>query len=216
MGGIMKKIIAIVLVILIPIGILAIVDNYFSSRSKMYIEKEVMTVVSNTITQSLEQPIQDYIFQKDLLYYQYDRENIIKGIYINSAAINEILLSVNKSMKELLDKDILEQEIQDIQIPIGLLISKSLFTDFGPRVKIRVLPISFYKTDIITNMKSFGINNALFEIYLSVFIEIDTIIPLNKNHIVFATNILLVSQIIQGEVPYYYYSGDGTIEALPH
>lgn len=65
-------------------------------------------------------------------------------------------------------------------------------------------------------MKSFGINNALFEIYLSVFIEIDTIIPLNKNHIVFATNILLVSQIIQGEVPYYYYSGDGTIEALPH
>lgn len=192
------------------------IDNYFSSRSKIYIEKEVMTVVSNTITKSLDKSIQDNIFQNELLFYQLDKENVIKGIYINSKAINAILISVNKSINELLDKRTLEQEIQDISIPLGLLVSKSLFTNIGPNVKINVLPISFYKTDIITNMKSFGINNALFEVYLTVLIEIDTIIPLNKNHIAFSTNILLASQILQGEIPYYYYSGGGTIEALPH
>lgn len=212
----MKKIIAILLVILIPIGILAVVDNYFSSRSKMYIEKRVMTVVSNVVTESLDQPIQNHLFQKELLYYQYDNEKSIKGIYINSKVVSEILIAVNKEMQKLLDQDRLEQEIKNIEIPIGLLISKVLFTDLGPRVKINVLPISFYKNDIVTNMKAFGINNVLFEVYLSVFIEIDTIIPLNKNHIAFSTNLLLASQIIQGEVPYYYYSGDGTIEALPH
>lgn len=212
----MKKIVILVLIILIPIGVLAMIDNYFSSRSKIYIEKEVMTVVSNTITKSLEKPIQDNIFQNELLFYQLDKESIIKGIYINSKAINAILISVNKSINELLDKRILEQKIQDISIPLGLLVSKSLFTNIGPNVKINVLPISFYKTDIMTNMKSFGINNALFEVYLTILIEVDTIIPLNKNHIAFSTNILLASQILQGEIPYYYYSGDGTIEALPH
>lgn len=212
----MKKLVILLLIILIPIGVLAMIDNYFSNRSKIYIEKEVMTVVSNTITKSLEKPIQDNIFQNDLLFYQLDKESIIKGIYINSKAINEILITVNKSINELLDKRTLEQEIQNISIPLGLLVSKSLFTNIGPNVKINVLPISFYKTDIMTNMKSFGINNALFEVYLTILIEVDTIIPLNKNHIAFSTNILLASQILQGEIPYYYYSGDGTIEALPH
>lgn len=212
----MKKLIILVLIILIPIGFLAMIDNYYSSRSKIYIEKEVMTVVSNTITKSLEKSIQDNIFQNELLFYQLDKESIIKGIYINSKAINAILIAVNKSINELLDKRTLEQEIQDISIPLGLLVSKSLFTNIGPNIKINVLPISFYKTDIMTNMKSFGINNALFEVYLTVLIEVDTIIPLNKNHIAFSTNILLASQILQGEIPYYYYSGDGTIEALPH
>lgn len=212
----MKKLVIIVLIILIPIGVLTMIDNYFSSRSKIYIENEVMTVVSNTITKSLEQPIQDNIFQKELLLYQFDNENVIKGIYINSNVVNEILISVNKSISELLDKNTLEQEIQNISIPLGLLVSKSLFTNIGPNVKINVLPISFYKTDVITNTKSFGINNVLFEVYLTVLIEVDTIIPLNKNHITFSTNILLASQILQGEIPYYYYSGGGTIEALPH
>ena len=64
-------------------------------------------------------------------------------------------------------------------------------------------------------MKSYGINNALFELYLKVDIEVDTVIPLRKDEINFTTNILLASQIIQGEIPYYYYSGNGTIEALP-
>lgn len=179
-------------------------------------EKEVITVISNSLTISLEKPIQDSLFSSPMLLYQYDKNEVIKGIYIDSNVVNQILINVNQSLKEALDKGVLEKEITNIEIPLGSLISKSVFANVGPNVPIKILPISFYKTDIVTNMKPYGINNVLFEVYLNIKIEVDTIIPLRKDEINFSTNILLVSQLLQGEVPYYYYSGDGTIEALPH
>lgn len=212
----LKKLIIILLVILIPISILVVIDNYFSERSRIYVEKEVITVISNSLTTSLEKPIQDSLFSSPMLLYQYDKNEVIKGIYIDSNVINQILINVNQSLKEALDKGVLEKEITNIEIPLGSLISKSVFANVGPNVPIKILPISFYKTDIVTNMKPYGINNVLFEVYLNIKIEVDTIIPLRKDEINFSTNILLVSQLLQGEVPYYYYSGDGTIEALPH
>lgn len=202
--------------ILIPISILVVIDNYFSERSRIYVEKEVITVISNSLTISLEKPIQDSLFSSPMLLYQYDKNEVIKGIYIDSNVVNQILINVNQSLKEALDKGVLEKEITNIEIPLGSLISKSVFANVGPNVPIKILPISFYKTDIVTNMKPYGINNVLFEVYLNIKIEVDTIIPLRKDEINFSTNILLVSQLLQGEVPYYYYSGDGTIEALPH
>lgn len=212
----MKKLIIILLVILIPISILVVIDNYFSERSRIYVEKEVITIISNSLTTSLEKPIQDSLFSSPMLLYQYDKNEVIKGIYIDSNVVNQILINVNQSLKEALDKGVLEKEITNIEIPLGSLISKSVFANVGPNVPIKILPISFYKTDIVTNMKPYGINNVLFEVYLNIKIEVDTIIPLRKDEINFSTNILLVSQLLQGEVPYYYYSGDGTIEALPH
>lgn len=212
----LKKLIIILLVILIPISILVVIDNYFSERSRIYVEKEVITIISNSLTTSLEKPIQDSLFSSPMLLYQYDKNEVIKGIYIDSNVVNQILINVNQSLKEALDKGVLEKEITNIEIPLGSLISKSVFANVGPNVPIKILPISFYKTDIVTNMKPYGINNVLFEVYLNIKIEVDTIIPLRKDEINFSTNILLVSQLLQGEVPYYYYSGDGTIEALPH
>lgn len=212
----LKKLIIILLVILIPISILVVIDNYFSERSRIYVEKEVITVISNSLATSLEKPIQDSLFSSPMLLYQYDKNEVIKGIYIDSNVVNQILINVNQSLKEALDKGVLEKEITNIEIPLGSLISKSVFANVGPNVPIKILPISFYKTDIVTNMKPYGINNVLFEVYLNIKIEVDTIIPLRKDEINFSTNILLVSQLLQGEVPYYYYSGDGTIEALPH
>lgn len=212
----LKKLIIILLVILIPISILVVIDNYFSERSRIYVEKEVITVISNSLTTSLEKPIQDSLFSSPMLLYQYDKNEVIKGIYIDSNVVNQILINVNQSLKEALDEGVLEKEITNIEIPLGSLISKSVFANVGPNVPIKILPISFYKTDIVTNMKPYGINNVLFEVYLNIKIEVDTIIPLRKDEINFSTNILLVSQLLQGEVPYYYYSGDGTIEALPH
>jgi len=55
----------------------------------------------------------------------------------------------------------------------------------------------------------------LLEIYLKIEIHVDTIVPLKQEQVNYVTHILLVSQVVQGEIPYYYYSGNGTIEALP-
>ena len=93
---------------------------------------------------------------------------------------------------------------------------KAIFSNSGPNISIKAIPISSYKSNIYTKTKSLGINNSNFEVYVNIKIDVQTLIPLKEQSINYESNVLLGSILIQGEIPYYYYySGTGTIEALP-
>ena len=57
----MKKAIKLVLIlsitILIPIVILTMIDNYYSTKSNIYIEGEVTKTISSILTEALKKPI---------------------------------------------------------------------------------------------------------------------------------------------------------------
>lgn len=203
----MRKMIILILIIMIPITILIVVDNYFDDKSNIYIEKEAITIISDIITESIKNTtIMNNA--KDLLHFTYDQTNHITGIYIDSQISSSILTNFNKKLSKLLKEGIIEESIENIELPLGMLISKSLFTTIGPDISIEVLPVTLYQTDIKTNVKDYGINNTLFEVYLNVVIELETIIPLKQAKIDYNSNIILTSAIIQGNVPHYYFMGN--------
>jgi hypothetical protein len=76
----------------------------------------------------------------------------------------------------------------------------------GPKVKINIRPIGSYKVDLISQVKGYGINNSLVEVYLLVTIELEALIPLRVLPVKTENKIYLVSQIIKGEIPNYYYA----------
>lgn len=210
----MKKILLLFFIFLIPIVLFTCIDNYFSEKSDLYITQEVTTIISDVIGEALSE---NKSFEKtnQLLSYKYNSDDLISSIYINTVIVNELVSSSNLIISRLLTEGTIEKSVQDINLPLGMLISKSLFTTIGPDINIEVLPITSYKTDIVTSLKEYGINNSIFEVYLKVMVNVETIIPLKQSTINYETNILLASQIIQGEVPYYYYLGEGTIQSLP-
>lgn len=210
----MRKIMLLSLILIIPITILIMVDNYFDDKSSIYIEKEATTIISDIITESIKES--DIISNaNNLIKCSYTDEQKIESIYIDSSIVTKILTSVNSNLSVMLKEGIIEESIESIELPLGMLISKALFTTLGPNINIEVLPTTLYKTDIITDLVEYGINNSLFEVYLNIIIEIETIIPLKQTTINYNTNILLSSVVVQGEVPYYYYLGEGTIQSLP-
>ena len=211
----MKKIVLLIFLVVLPIALLAMADNYFSVRSSAYLEQAIQKKLTDVVTNSILEPTQKYMGNQRLVTYIKDENNTIKSVYINSDITNQILIETNQAIGKLLDQGIVEESITHIELPLGLLLFKSLFTTVGPSIPIRVLPVTAYKSDICTKSKSLGINNMLLEIYLKIEIHVDTIIPLKKEQVDYVTHILLASQVVQGEIPYYYYSGNGTIEALP-
>lgn len=210
----MKKLLLLFFIFLIPIISLTAIDNYFSKKSDIYITQEVTTIISDVIGEALND---NKVFQKTdkLLNYKYNSDDVISSIYIDTVIVNELLSNSNLVLSRLLTEGTIEKSIQDIRLPLGMLVSKSLFTTLGPDINIEVLPITSYKTDIETSLKDYGINNSIFEVYLKIIVNVETIIPLKQSTINYETDILLASQIIQGEVPYYYYMGEGTIQSLP-
>ena len=210
----MKKFLLLFFIFLIPILLLTIIDNYFSKKSDLYIEKEVTTIISDILAESIEK--NNVLNDTDnILNYKYNTDGKISSIYIDSTKTSKIISSMNLTLSKLLRDGTIEESVKDINMPLGMLVSRALFTTLGPDIKIEVLPVSSYQTDIYTNLVDYGINNSLFELYLKVNIKVETIIPLKTSQIDYNTNLLLSSIVIQGEVPYYYYMGEGAIQSLP-
>ena len=210
----MKKFLLLFFIFLIPILLLTMIDNYFSKKSDLYIEKEVTTIISDILAESIEK--NNVLNDTDnILNYKYNTDGKISSIYIDSTKTSKIISSMNLTLSKLLRDGTIEESVKDINMPLGMLVSRALFTTLGPDIKIEVLPVSSYQTDIYTNLVDYGINNSLFELYLKVNIKVETIIPLKKSQIDYNTNLLLSSIVIQGEVPYYYYMGEGAIQSLP-
>ena len=210
----MKKFLLLFFIFLIPILLLTMIDNYFSKKSDLYIEKEVTTIISDILAESIEK--NNVLNDTDnILNYKYNTDGKISSIYIDSTKTSKIISSMNLTLSKLLRDGTIEESFKDINMPLGMLVSRALFTTLGPDIKIEVLPVSSYQTDIYTNLVDYGINNSLFELYLKVNIKVETIIPLKTSQIDYNTNLLLSSIVIQGEVPYYYYMGEGAIQSLP-
>ena len=210
----MKKFLLLFFIFLIPILLLTMIDNYFSKKSDLYIEKEVTTIISDILAESIEK--NNVLNDTDnILNYKYNTDGKISSIYIDSTKTSKIISSMNLTLSKLLRDGTIEESVKDINMPLGMLVSRALFTTLGPDIKIEVLPVSSYQTDIYTNLVDYGINNTLFELYLKVNIKVETIIPLKTSQIDYNTNLLLSSIVIQGEVPYYYYMGEGAIQSLP-
>ena len=199
----MKKAIKLVLIlsitILIPIAILTMIDNYYSTKSNIYIEGEVTKTISSILTEALKKPINEQLSKNKILDCKYDNNQVI-----------------NQTINQLIDENVINEAISKIDIPLGSLVSKAIFSNLGPNISIKAIPISSYKSNIYTKTKSLGINNSNFEVYVNIKIDVQTLIPLKEQAINYESNVLLGSILIQGEIPYYYYySGTGTIEALP-
>lgn len=91
-----------------------------------------------------------------------------------------------------------------INMPIGVLSNNSFFYSVGPRIPIIVEVIDTNESAIRTKVKDYGINSVLFEIYAHIEVTGKAILPRSSKVIKTEANVLIDSNLIQGEVPKIY------------
>lgn len=202
-----KLLIIFMLFILIPLLSIKAVDNYFSERTNEFLEQAVAFAASDIFsTASLE--VAALSSEENFLKYKYDSSNNITGVYVDTIVVNKILALVSNLISDSLNNGQIEERLGMVEIPLGQLCSKALFANIGPNIKIETSPMSSYKTDLFTETSEFGINNTLLEVYIKATISIEAFIPLKSQNITLETKIYLISEVLQGSIPIYYFSGN--------
>lgn len=194
------------LVIAIPALILAMSDNYFSERTDIYIKQHVKERTSDIYARVIKEEFKAIYNVEELVNYTFNNNNEIESVLINSAKVNDIIYIASSLISQSIKEGVIEKELEQISFPIGQLVSKAIFAGEGPNIHIEVDPITSYEVDIETNMEEYGINNIIFEIYLVCKIEMEVMIPLKQEKIVCDNRTLILSQILPGKVPYFYYN----------
>lgn len=209
----MKKVIIIVIsILLVFLMFIKVVDNYYSETTRKYIYNETKNLVSNNINSLISKSISPYL-EEELVYINY-QDKVVSNVIINTPLYNKILKNIHNELNKIFDNN-MNNYFNDLNIPIGSLISKNLFAGRGMNIKIPVIPIGSYSADLKTKSKSIGINTSVIEVVVEVIFNIETIVPLNKQTNTIQNEFLLSSIVIQGEVPNYYYASDSN-ESFPY
>lgn len=197
--------------IFIILFIITFISNYFSDRVKTYIKQKATLESSMIIASAIEREVLSNIDLDNLFITVKSENENIDSIYINTYQVNNILALTTSSITSQLN-NLENQDLEQLTLPLGIILSDVLFYDLGPEIKIKLYPVGAVKCDVKSVIEEYGINNSIFRLEIDVSVSFAVVVPLQREEIEVNTAIPVVVQIIQGEVPRFYFSSkDGKI-----
>lgn len=189
-----------------------IIMNYAEKQAK----KIAVLVIGNAIDSELGEKFKsDNLFitdGKETNYNTYEINNILKEVSINvkeylrkleSGELGDIGLSDNENINvnsKKLKKGII------YQVPSGIIFNNGILANLGPKIPVKLSLIGDITTDIVTDIKEYGINNAVIELGIKIIAEEQVILPFGTKQIQVETVVPISIKIINGTVPGYYFN----------
>lgn len=188
-----------------------------------YAVSEITNVSTYLINKSINNHLSDFNSVDDLVIITKDNDNDIQMVDFNSKVVNNILTSTTEYI--LNDLKMIENGKYEIfenvdvrkysggviyEMPLGVIFDNLLFANLGPKIPIRLNLVGDVLSNINTEIKEYGINNALIKISINVTIKEKIIIPFISETISVSSEIPISVKIIQGNIPIYYGNGIST------
>ena len=165
-------------------------------------KKKSKTISNNIITKSVNDNVLKDMNKEEIFIEKRDNNGNVITTDFNSVILNQILnkitISVEKDLRELNNK-------VSYRIPIGIIFNSSLLSNLGPKIPVKINLDGDVITSLNTEVKDYGINNALIKISVNVKVYMNVIIPFKTEETIIETNIPIVMRIVEGEIPSYYY-----------
>lgn len=165
----------------------------------------------------------------DVIKFQERDDGTVSSILVNTPVLNRLLVSATQQVEEKLllveTGDLTELGLDAIyggpyedgvliNVPLAAAFNLSLFHDIGPKFPVTVKINGSAITDIVTEVKTYGINNALLEILLKVTVNMYVGLPFKSEEVTVTVSSPLVLKMITGDIPQYYYIGSSLTSPL--
>lgn len=145
-------------------------------------------------------------------------DNEIQMIDFNSVIVNRVLTSITDKLLSnlkgietdttLFDSDIYKYSNGIVyDIPLGVVSNNIFLSNLGPKIPVKLNMIGDVSTNINTEIKEYGINNALVKISIDVSLNEKIVIPFISKTVNVSASVPISLKLIQGNIPIYYGNG---------
>ncbi|MBR3161897.1 MAG: sporulation protein YunB [Bacilli bacterium] len=222
----LKKISTIILyIIVIAIIISILIIKFFSSRIKpnfnRYIVSEVERIVILIINDSVNNELENVDVDN---FFVVNNDSNSNSFNLNNKDLNEVQRRINKSIDnnirlissgKIREVDKYFNSMSDIDyetIKGGIVyyiisgnVSGNIFmNNLGPKIPIKFSMYGGTISNIVSDVKEYGINNAMIEIRINIKVNMIVNMPYISKKVVVKTSAPVATKIIQGSIPNYY------------
>ena len=185
-----REVIVIVLAILGALFVVNYLYQQFNSVVMPLAEAKARKYLMEIINKSSD----DIKFDKDLFAITRGSDNTIEMITYN---IQD-------------NFNLLEENNQIIfKIPSGVIFKNSMLRNLGPKIVVKLNIMGDVISELETEVKPYGINNALVEVRVKLVANARVILPLVSKEIQVSNNIPIAINIVSGKVPEGYIASYG-------
>lgn len=180
----------------------------FSKLQPSFIE--YAKVYSNNIANEVVNNAIDDVFVKEeyqsLAKIMENSSENIKAIETDTAKVNRLKSSIMQAMQKSIDS----HKSDTVYVPLGSCSNLYFLAGLGPKVPIRIYPVSIVNADFKESFDSVGINQVKHKLYLDVSMNMSFMGILFAQTDTIETSVLLNETIIVGDTPTYYGNGGMT------
>ena len=145
-------------------------------------------------------------------------DNEIQMIDFNPSIVNSVLTSVTNNLLSNLKKISIDTTLFDsninkysngivYEVPLGVVSNNIFLSNLGPKIPVKLNMLGDVSTNINTEIKEYGINNALVKISIDVSLNEKIVIPFISKTVNVSESVPISLKLIQGNIPIYYGNG---------
>ena len=142
----------------------------------------------------------DEINYQDMMTVHTDENGRVTMLQANAVRMNELAAFTALQAQARLES----ADAQSVSIPLGAALGIPFFSALGPRIRVRIVPVSAVSAAFSTEFESAGINQTRHKIYLSLRTTVRLVIPSGARQVSLGSQVLIAESIIVGEVPQSY------------
>lgn len=159
------------------------------------------TLVNRMVTSSINEKFkEDQIDTNELLIVEKSGDGQVKMVQSNTQAMNLLITDISKKIT----KRYINSKEETMKVPIGSLLGSKVLSQTGPKVNVKISPLSVTKTDFKTEFESQGINQTKYKVYIIIESQVKVLAPFSSSTFSTKTTVLIAEAVILGEVPRSY------------
>lgn len=208
-----------------------IIDRGISPPLMEIAERKTVEFATRTINAAVKST--EKLSFEELVDMSVDANGHVATLGWNSQAMNEALRTATERAEyflyqmnngeelEIDDSDVEPLDVDDsvgdlpkrdptvVEIPIGQVTGNTILANLGPKIPVHFEIVGNITTDVVHEVKEFGVNAALIEIYIPVSVQVQIVIPFSTTIADISTRVFVDSRVIMGDVPQFFGPGEG-------
>lgn len=192
---------------LIIIASITIVVKFFcnvASVLKSASEATMRAITTEAVNDAVYYTLSDSLRYEQLVSVERNSNGDILSITSNSLQINRIA----RDTASLSQKNLNDMSKSGVNIPLGAFTGINAFAGIGPKINIKIIPISNVTCRFASSFESAGVNQTKHSIYLEIVADISIIMLNDTINFASATEVLICESVLVGKVPEAYFQSD--------
>lgn len=202
------------------------IGNNVTPKIEKYAQMKAKKIISFVFSQSINEDIISVFEDEELFITHKNNNGTVSSIDFNSIVVNKALAKVSSNVKgymrklekgevddlNLSDEDLFNVDDKKLkngviyEISTGIIFDNAILANIGPKIPVKLSFMGNVSTDVVTDIKDYGINNAIVQIGIKIVVTMQVVLPYSSSQIDVESIIPVTIKLIQGTVPNYYFN----------